>query len=93
MLQQPEILVEEFIQELKKKFIIEIEEVEIIKEDITFKIPGKVKLIPVYKKLIQKILAILKINYNIGKIKSFTGIKKGIENTNYLLKTKIKNLY
>ena len=37
----PEILVKEFIQELKKKFIIEIEEVEIIKEDITFKIPGK----------------------------------------------------
>ena len=37
----PEILVEEFIQELKKEFIIEIEEVEIIKEDITFKIPGK----------------------------------------------------
>jgi len=37
----PEILVEEFIQELKKEFTIEIEEVEIIKEDITFKIPGK----------------------------------------------------
>ena len=37
----PEILVEEFIQKLKKKFIIKIEEVEIIKEDITFKIPGK----------------------------------------------------
>jgi len=37
----PEILVEGFIQELKKEFIIEIEEVEIIKEDITFKIPGK----------------------------------------------------
>ena len=37
----PEILVEEFIQQLKKKFIIEIEEVEIIKEEITFKIPGK----------------------------------------------------
>ena len=37
----PEILVEEFIQELKKEFIIEIEEVEIIKEDITFKNPGK----------------------------------------------------
>ena len=37
----PEILVEEFIQELKKQFILEIEEVEIIKEDITFKIPGK----------------------------------------------------
>ena len=37
----PEILVEEFIQELKKEFIIKIEEVEIIKEDITFKIPGK----------------------------------------------------
>jgi len=37
----PEILLEEFIKELKKQFIIEIEEVEIIKEDITFKIPGK----------------------------------------------------
>ena len=37
----PEILVEEFINELKKEFIVEIEEVEIIKENITFKIPGK----------------------------------------------------
>jgi len=37
----PEILVEKFINELKKKFIVEIEEVEIIKENITFKIPGK----------------------------------------------------
>jgi len=37
----PEILVEEFINELKKEFTIEIEEVEIIKENITFKIPGK----------------------------------------------------
>jgi len=37
----PEILVEEFIKELKKEFNLEIEEVEIIKENITFKIPGK----------------------------------------------------
>ena len=37
----PEILVEEFINELKKEFSIKIEEVEIIKENITFKIPGK----------------------------------------------------
>jgi len=37
----PEILVEKFIKELKKEFTIEIEEVEIIKENITFKIPGK----------------------------------------------------
>jgi len=37
----PEILVEKFIKELKKRFTIEIEEVEIIKENITFKIPGK----------------------------------------------------
>jgi len=37
----PEILVEEFIDELKKEFTLDIEEVEIIKEDITFKIPGK----------------------------------------------------
>jgi len=37
----PEILVEKFISTLKKKFNIEIEEVEIVKENITFKIPGK----------------------------------------------------
>jgi 4-hydroxy-3-methylbut-2-enyl diphosphate reductase len=37
----PEILVENFINKLKKKFKVNIEEVEIIKEDITFKIPGR----------------------------------------------------
>ena len=37
----PEILVEEFIIKLKKEFTIEVEEVEIIKENIIFKIPGK----------------------------------------------------
>ena len=37
----PEILVENFINELKKQFKVSIEEVEIIKEDITFKIPGR----------------------------------------------------
>ncbi len=37
----PEILVKEFIDHLKKKFTVEIEEVEIVKENITFKIPGK----------------------------------------------------
>ena len=37
----PEILVEEFIKKLKKEFTIEVEEVEMIKENIIFKIPGK----------------------------------------------------
>ena len=37
----PEILVEEFIKNLKKKYKIEIENTEVIKEDVTFKIPGK----------------------------------------------------
>jgi len=37
----PEILVKEFINKLKKEFTVEIEEVEIVKENITFKIPGK----------------------------------------------------
>tara|TARA_B100002051_G_scaffold6531_1_gene5495 strand:+ start:423 stop:1367 length:945 start_codon:yes stop_codon:yes gene_type:complete len=37
----PEILVKEFIDDIKKKFTVEIEEVEIVKENITFKIPGK----------------------------------------------------
>ena len=37
----PEILVENFINKLKEQFSVNIEEVEIIKEDITFKIPGR----------------------------------------------------
>ena len=37
----PEILVQNFINELKKKFKVKIEEIEIIKEDIVFKTPGK----------------------------------------------------
>ena len=37
----PEILVKNFINELKKKLSIKIEEVEIIKEDIVFNIPKK----------------------------------------------------
>ena len=37
----PEILVEKFIKNLKKKYQIEIENTEVIKEDVTFKIPGK----------------------------------------------------
>ena len=37
----PEILVENFINSLREKYRINIEEVEIVKEDITFKIPGK----------------------------------------------------
>ena len=37
----PEILVENFIKKLKEQFSVNIEEVEIIKEDIIFKIPGR----------------------------------------------------
>ena len=37
----PEILVENFINKLKSEFKIVIEEVEIIKENIVFKVPGK----------------------------------------------------
>jgi len=37
----PEILVQNFINELKKSFKVKIEEVEIIKENIIFKTPGK----------------------------------------------------
>ena len=37
----PEILVENFIQELEKRFIVTIEEVEIIKENVIFKVPKK----------------------------------------------------
>ena len=37
----PEILVQNFIREVKKKFVVKIEEIEIVKEDVTFKVPGK----------------------------------------------------
>ena len=37
----PEVLVDEFINNLKKKFVLKIEEIEIIKEEVTFKIPTK----------------------------------------------------
>ena len=37
----PEILVEDFINKLKDKFEIKIEEVEIIKENIVFRVPAK----------------------------------------------------
>ena len=37
----PEILVEDFINQIKKKFSVKINEVEIVKEDIIFKVPGK----------------------------------------------------
>jgi len=42
----------------------------------------------VYTKLIKKDISSLINNYQINKIEKFQGIKKGIENTNYLLKTK-----
>jgi 4-hydroxy-3-methylbut-2-enyl diphosphate reductase len=37
----PEILVDNFINELKKRFTVSINEVEIIKEDVVFRIPKK----------------------------------------------------
>jgi len=37
----PEILVKNFINKLKKRFTISIDEIEIIKEDVVFKIPKK----------------------------------------------------
>ena len=44
----------------------------------------------VYTKINQKEINIIKENFNIDKIKSFKGIKQGIENTNYLLRSKKK---
>ena len=44
----------------------------------------------VYTKIDRKDLLTLSNNYKLGKITKFVGIKKGIENTNYLLKTNKK---
>jgi 4-hydroxy-3-methylbut-2-enyl diphosphate reductase len=37
----PEVLVEDFINRLKENFKIKIEEVEIIKENVVFRVPAK----------------------------------------------------
>ena len=39
----PEILVENFIKDLKNRFTINIDEIEIIKENVVFKIPKRLK--------------------------------------------------
>ena len=46
----------------------------------------------VYTKINIKQIKFIESKYNIGKIENYSGIKKGIENTNFLLKTK-KNKY
>jgi len=37
----PEVLVEKVLKKLRENFLLDIEEVEIVKENVTFKIPGK----------------------------------------------------
>ena len=44
----------------------------------------------VYTKINKTEIKLIEHRFNIGKILSFSGIKKGIENTNYLIKTKRK---
>ena len=44
----------------------------------------------VYTKISQKEINTINKNFNIEKIISFKGIKQGIENTNYLLRSKKK---
>ena len=46
----------------------------------------------VYTKISNKEITFINSQFKIDKIKSFKGIKKGIENTNYLLKSKNKKL-
>ena len=46
----------------------------------------------VYTKINRRELKYIENNFNIGKIRFFSGIKKGIENTNYLIKTKNKKI-
>ena len=44
----------------------------------------------IYTKISRGDISFIEKKFNLGKIISFKGIKKGIENTNYLLKTKNK---
>ena len=44
----------------------------------------------VYTKINNRQIKFIEKKYNIGKIENYSGIKKRIENTNFLLKTKKK---
>ena len=46
----------------------------------------------VYTRINQSDLSLIENNFKIGKIQSFSGIQKGIENTNYLIKTNKKKI-
>ena len=46
----------------------------------------------VYTRINHNDLSLIEKNFKIGKIHSFSGIKKGIENTNYLIKTNKKKI-
>ena len=46
----------------------------------------------VYTRINESDLSLIEKNFSIGKIVSFSGIKKGIENTNYLIKTNKKKI-
>ena len=46
----------------------------------------------VYTKITIKDVLSLSNDYKIGVVTKFEGIKKGIENTNYLLRTNKKNI-
>ena len=46
----------------------------------------------VYTRINQSDLSLIEKNFKIGKIQSFSGIQKGIENTNYLIKTNKKKI-
>ncbi len=46
----------------------------------------------VYTKINANDLSLIEKSFNIGKILTYSGIKKGIENTNYLLKTNKKKI-
>jgi len=46
--------------------------------------------VAVYTKINSQNISFIEKNFNLGKINQYHGIKKGIENTNYLIKTKNK---
>ncbi len=47
----------------------------------------------IYTKISKDDVISIEKKFNLGKIVSFKGIKKGIENTNYLIRTKKKQIY
>ena len=85
----PEVLVEGVIAAINARYETRLEEVETVREDITFNLPAALRdsIMAVYTRVDEDQLAEFLTEYDVGIAQSFTGITHGVENSNYRLTT------